>query len=155
MKYTAESRVSRLRVILRFGVLMSLLSLPVLATPSVQPSSQIQVARRFLLAVLGGEFPAAYALLAPEVSRAITPQRFREAALPLYEQGQRHGSTIDLYKLGYRISDNNTTRSFVAFMFRSDTLAKLPKVQLDVTFRDSTARQVLSFGLVPAPQRQK
>jgi hypothetical protein len=130
-------------------------SLPVLATPSVRPPSQIQVARQFLLAVLGGKFPAAYALLAPEVSRAVTPQRFRAAALPLYEQGRRHGATIDLYKLGYRISDDNTMRSFVAFTFRSDTLAKVPQVQMDVTFRDSTARQILSFGLVPAPQRRK
>ncbi|QNH62917.1 hypothetical protein [Hymenobacter sediminicola] len=113
------------------------------------------MARQFLLAVLAGNYPAAYALLAPEVSAAVPLAQFQAAAQPLQQQGLQRQRTIDLYKLGYRISDNTTTRSFVAFMFRSDTLLPRPQVQLDVTFRDSTARQVLSFGLVPAPQSVK
>jgi hypothetical protein len=115
----------------------------------VAVASQIQVARQFLLAVLAGNYPAAYALLAPEVSQHVPLAQFRATAEPLYQQGQRYQPTIDLYKLGFRISDNQTTRAFVAFMFRSDTLQPRPQVQLDVMFRDTTARQILSFGLVP------
>ncbi|MBC6697009.1 hypothetical protein [Hymenobacter sp. BT190] len=129
---------------------------PVVAWP-VSPvvSSQIQVARQFLLAVLEGNYPAAYTLLAPEVSQHIPLARFQATAAPLYQQGQRYQPTIDLYKLGFRISADNTTRTFVAFLFRSDTLAARPHLQLDVTFRDTTARQVLSFGLVPLGEGRK
>jgi hypothetical protein len=37
----------------------------------------------------------------------------------------------------------------VAFSYKADTLQAHPHFQLDVTFRDSTARQVLGFGLLP------
>ncbi|SHK31212.1 hypothetical protein SAMN02746009_00693 [Hymenobacter psychrotolerans DSM 18569] len=131
------------------------LSVPLQGGAFQKPPSQVQVARQFLLAVLAGNYSAAYGFLAPEISAAVPLARFQAAAEPLYRQGQQRQRTIDLYKLGYRISDNATTRSFVAFMFRSDTLAARPQVQLDVTFRDSTARQILSFGLVPAPQAAK
>lgn len=127
---------------------------PVVAAP-VAVSSQIQVARQFLLAVLAGNYPAAYSLLAPEVSQNVPLARFQATAELLYRQGQRHQSTIDLYKLGFRISADNSTRTFVAFLFRSDTLALRPHLQLDVTFRDTTARQVLSFGLVPLGEGRK
>lgn len=124
------------------------------ASPEAQPS-QIQAARQFLLAVLRGEFDVAHRMLAPEVGTALTPARFRAVALPLYEQGRRYGPSIDLYKLGFRLRDGQRPQSFVAFMFKADTLASRPKMQLDVTFRDSTARQVFSFGLLPvaAPVR--
>ncbi|MDF7813140.1 hypothetical protein [Hymenobacter sp. YC55] len=117
--------------------------------------TQIQAARQFLLAVLRGEFDAAHRMLAPEVGSALTPARFRAVAQPLYEQGRRFGPAIDLYKLGFRLRDGQAPQSFVAFMFKADTLTARPRVQLDVTFRDSTARQVLSFGLIPlaAPVR--
>jgi hypothetical protein len=129
--------------------LLLLLWLP--ASAARRPS-QIQVARQFLLAVLRADYPAAYQLLAPEVSAAVTPARFRAAAQPLYEQGQRRQPAIDLYKLGLRISEQNDVRNFYSFTFRSDTLAPKPEVQLDVTFRDSTATRILSFGLIPSPQ---
>ncbi|WBA40545.1 hypothetical protein [Hymenobacter canadensis] len=128
---------------------------PAVAVKPVAISSQIQVARQFLLAVLAGNYPAAYALLAPEVSRNVPLARFQTTAEPLYRQGQRYQPTIDLYKLGFRISADNSTRAFVAFMFRSDTLAPRPHLQLDVTFRDTIARQVLSFGLVPLGEVKK
>jgi hypothetical protein len=123
-------------------------TLPAAVAAETAGTSQIQVARRFLLAVLTGNYPAAYALLAPEVSQSVPLARFQAMAEPLYQQGRRYQPTIDLYKLGFRISADNSTRTFVAFMFRSDTLAPRPHLQLDVTFRDTTARQVLSFGLV-------
>jgi hypothetical protein len=128
-----------------------MLSVPLgVASPAPQPS-QIQAARQFLLAVLRGEFDVAHRMLAPEVGSALTPARFRAVALPLYEQGRHYGPSIDLYKLGFRLRDGQHPQSFVAFMFKADTLAARPKV----TFRDSTARQVLSFGLIPlaAPVR--
>ena len=130
-------------------VMLLLLSVGLSAMrPAPQPT-QIQVARRFLLAVLHGEFQAAHGMLAPEVGRAITPAQFQAVALPLYQKGQHFKPTIDLYKLGFRLRDGQTPQSFVAFMFKADTLAARPEVQLDVTFRDSTARQILSFGLIP------
>ena len=148
-------RFSRLVVVRRLLVTCLLHFLPLSGAFAQKPPSQVQVARQFLLAVLAGNYPAAYAFLAPEVSTAIPLARFQAAAEPLHRQGRQHQPTIDLYKLGYRISDNGMTRSFVAFMFRSDTLLPRPQVQLDVTFRDSTARQILSFGLIPAPQSVK
>lgn len=128
---------------------------PAAGEPTTVATSQIQVARQFLLAVLVGNYPAAYALLAPEISQHVPLVRFQTMAEPLRQQGQRYQPTIDLYKLGFRISADNTTRTFVAFMFRSDTLAVRPHLQLDVTFRDTTARQVLSFGLVPLGEGRK
>jgi hypothetical protein len=131
-------------------LLLTLLSTPLSAsTPPMLPPTQIQVARQFLLAVLRGEFQAAQGMLAPEVGVALTRDRFRTAALPLYQRGQQVGPAIDLYKLGFRLRDGQVPQAFVAFMFKADTLAARPEVQLDVTFRDSTARQILSFGLIP------
>ncbi len=135
------------------ATLLLLSAVPLTARAPQRPAqSQIQVARQFLLAVLAGNYPVAYSLLAPEVSQHVPLARFQATAQLLYQQGQRHQPTIDLYKLGFRISADNTTRSFVAFMFRSDTLAPRPQMQLDVTFRDSTARRILGFGLVPLGQ---
>ena len=128
------------------GLLLSVS--PGAALPVRQPT-QVQVARQFLLAVLRGDFRGAQALLAPEVGSALTPARFRAVALPLYRRGQQLGPAIDLYKLGFRLRDGQAPQSFVAFVFRADTLARRPLMQLDVTFRDSTARQVLTFGLIP------
>jgi hypothetical protein len=51
-----------------------------------------------------------------------------------------------------RIGEKNDVRNFYSFLFKSDTLAPRPQVQLDVTFRDSTSTRILSFGLIPAPQ---
>jgi len=133
------------------GLLLALLLL--LAPPAVARPSQVQVARQFLLAILRADYAQAYQLLAPEVSAAVSPARFRAAARPLYEKGQQFRPSIDLYKLGLRIGEANDVRSFYSFMFKSDTLAPRPQVQLDVTFRDSTATRILSFGLIPAPQR--
>ncbi|QDA60758.1 hypothetical protein [Hymenobacter jejuensis] len=130
------------------ALLCILLVLPVAAS---QPS-QVQVARQFLMAILRGDYPKAYALLAPEVVAAVSPAQFRSAALPLHEQGRRYGQPIDLYKLGVRIEDSGNARFFYSFLFKNDTLNSVPKVQLDVTFRDSTATRVLSFGMIPALQ---
>ncbi|WP_375435587.1 hypothetical protein [uncultured Hymenobacter sp.] len=143
--FLAPIRVCRLIVM---GLLL-LISKPIGAEPSAPRLTQIQAARQFLLTLLRGEFQAAHRMLAPEVGSALTPARFRAVAQPLYEQGRRFGPAIDLYKLGFRLRDGQAPQSFVAFMFKADTLTARPKVQLDVTFRDSTTRQILSFGLIP------
>jgi len=151
-------RASSWRSAQQLALLLSL-SLLVLLKPSftaaetVKPS-QVQVARQFLLALLQRQYKQAYQLLTPEVSAAFTLQQFEAAAQPLIEQSQRHGRAFDLYKLGMRISDGPVTRYFYSFSFKSDTLQPKPSVLLDVSFRDSTATRVLSFGLIPAPQRK-
>lgn len=120
-----------------------------------QPPSQIQVARQFLLAVLRGDYRRARKLLAAENGKLIPLREFKAVAQPLYEQGQMLKPAIALYKLGYRFSDAGTTRNFYDFSFKSDTLQPRPRVLLDVSFRDSTARQILTFGLIPAPQKAR
>ncbi|GAA3948580.1 hypothetical protein [Hymenobacter algoricola] len=137
---------------MRRAALLVLLAVLALAPPAVARPSQVQIARQFVLAILRGDYDQAYQLLAPEVTAAVTPARFRAAAAPLYAKGQQFKPTIDLYKLGVRIGEANDVRNFYSFMFKSDTLAPRPQVQLDITFRDSTATRILSFGLIPAPQ---
>ena len=122
---------------------------PLLARPAQAPASQIQVARQFLLAVAHGDWAVAYGRLAPEVRQGLSVQQFRTAAEPLYQKAKHYGPTISLYKLGYRLRDTQKPQPFVAFSFKADTLQLYPHFQLDVTFRDSTARQILGFGLVP------
>ncbi|GGG29907.1 hypothetical protein GCM10011378_03180 [Hymenobacter glacieicola] len=109
----------------------------------------MQVARQFLLAMVRGEWAAAYQWLAPETRHDLSIEQFRTAAQPFLVQSQHYGPVIDLYKLGYRLRGEETPQPFVAFSFRADTLRRLPHYQLDVTFRDSTTRQVQGFGLVP------
>ncbi|RAK66796.1 hypothetical protein [Hymenobacter edaphi] len=117
------------------------------ASPAAEAPSQVQVARRFLLAVLAGHRAAAYRLLAPETQARVSADSFAVAVRPLYAEGQRRGTTIDLYKFGFRIGDTDT-QPFCAFMFRSDTTAARPQVQLDVTFGSNAARRVQGFGLL-------
>lgn len=113
------------------------------------PLSQVQVARRFLLAVVQGEWATAYSYLAPDVRQSITVEQLQVVAQPFRVQAGRYGKTIDLYKLGYRLRGAEAPEPFVAFSFRADTLRRVPHFQLDVTFRDSTSRQVAGFTLIP------
>jgi hypothetical protein len=117
------------------------------------PPAQAYLARQFLLAVLRGRYAEAYRLLDPAVQAALSPRQFRQAAAPLYQRGQQAGpGGIELYRLGLRIGENDDVRWFYAFTFRRDSVAPAP-VQLDVTFRDSTATGVLEFRLVPGKVR--
>ncbi|RTQ53177.1 hypothetical protein EJV47_00090 [Hymenobacter gummosus] len=125
-------------------LLLGLLWLPA----SAGPPAQAFLARQFLLAVLQGRFGVAYELLAPETRQQLSRQQFRQAAAPLYQRGQQAGPSIELYRLGLRLGENDDARWFYAFTFRSDSAAAAP-AQLDVTFRDSAATQVLEFRLVP------
>ncbi|PJJ54693.1 hypothetical protein [Hymenobacter chitinivorans] len=148
MKQIREFAAARRWLVLLGAVLL-------LAVPGLARPSQVQVARQFLLAVLRGEYPTAYALLTPEAQAKMSTRQFKAAVQPLRAQAQRRGQPFDLYKLGYRISEANEVRSFYSFMFKSDTLAGKPEVQLDVTFQDSTAGRILTFGLIPAPQSRR
>jgi hypothetical protein len=115
----------------------------------VQPATptQAQVAYRFLSEVLRADYPAAYRRLAPEVQRALPSAAFVKAAQPLQKLGQQRGAEIKLYKLGTRLSGRGKPGQwFYSFSFAKDSLLKPPPVLLEVTFRDTTARQVLGFG---------
>lgn len=116
------------------------------------PPSQMQVARQFLLAVLRADYTAAYSLLAPEVTQAVSRQQFQAAAQSLHQAGQRYQPAFELYKFGLRVGEGDDVRRFYAFTFKADTLAATPHVQLDVSFRDSAATRVLFFGLIPINQ---
>jgi hypothetical protein len=110
--------------------------------------TQAQVARRFLVEVLAASYPAAYRRLAPEVRGAVPVATFEAAARPLWQQGQAHGPAIELYQIGTRLgSDRRASQWFCRFSFASDSARRPPPVLLEVTFRDTTARAVLGFGL--------
>ncbi|GAB3289391.1 hypothetical protein ACFQT0_08475 [Hymenobacter humi] len=109
--------------------------------------SQGQVAWQFLRAILRADYTAAYARLAPEVRRAVSLAHFEEAARPLWRSGQRRGQQIELYKLGVRLGAGGSSRLFYSFTFATDSGKVPPPAVLEVTFRDTTARAVLGFGL--------
>ncbi|UOR05385.1 hypothetical protein MUN82_20970 [Hymenobacter aerilatus] len=118
-------------------------------------TSQVQLTRKFLLTVLQGKYRDAYPLLTSETRQHLTTAQFRTDSRVLYEHGKRFGPRITLYKLGFRFGDDQKAHPFYQFHFASDTLRPKPQVLLDVSFRDSTATQVMTFGLVPAPQKRK
>jgi hypothetical protein len=115
-----------------------------------QPAAptQAQVSYRFLNEILQADYPAAYRRLAPEVQRALSSAAFTTAAQPLQQLGQQRGADIKLYKLGTRLGGRGKPGQwFYSFSFAKDSLLKPPPVLLEVTFRDTTARQVLGFGV--------
>ncbi|SFQ65933.1 hypothetical protein [Hymenobacter arizonensis] len=125
-----------------------------LPSPPTRPArlAQGQAAWQFLRAVLRGDYSTAYSRLAPEVRRAVSLERFEEAAQPLWKSGQRRGQEIELYKLGVRLGAGNSSRMFYAFTFAADSGVVPPPAILEVTFRDTATRAVLSFGLRPGPR---
>ena len=111
--------------------------------------SQSQVGTTFLRAMLRSDCAGAYALLAPEVRRAVQLERFEAAALPLWRAGHQHSPQIELYKLGMRLSETGGSRLFYSYSFVADSNSKTPSVLLEVTFRDTAARSILGFSLRP------
>ena len=116
-------------------------------TPLTLQPTQAQVARGFLTAVVRGNYPQAYARLAPEVARAVSLAKFRAAARPFRVRALRLGTDLMLYKLGMRLEAQGSARLFYAFSFAADSVLVAPSVTLEATFRDTTARQVLSFTM--------
>lgn len=129
------------------GALLGLAGLGGSARPAAPAPTQPQVARRFLLEVLRADYPAAYRRLAPEVRAAVRLPAFAAAARPLWQQGQARGPAIELYQLGARLGDGQPSQWFCRFRFAADSARRPPAVLLEVTFRDTTARAVLGFGL--------
>jgi hypothetical protein len=128
----------------RLGLLASIVA----STQPVLPPTQAQVAQRFLGEILRADYPAAYHRLAPEVRAKLRPVAFAAAAQPLQQLGQQRGAAVRLYKLGTRLSGRGGPgRWFYSFSFASDSARRPPPVLLEVTFRDTTSRQVLGFGL--------
>lgn len=118
------------------------------AAPLLAAPSQVQVARQFLLAVLAGNWAAAYAWLSPDARAALPAAAFRSATLLLIAHTRHYGPAIDLYKLGYRLREGHPPQPFVAFTYRADTLRSGPHVQLDIAFPDSAARQIQEFRII-------
>ena len=120
--------------------------------PQPPQPTQAQVARRFLLEVLRAEYPAAYRRLAPEVQTAVPLAVFETAAQPLWQVGQARGPAVELYQIGARLgAGRNGSQWFYRFSFARDSARHPPPMLLEVTFRDTTARAVLGFGLRRRP----
>jgi hypothetical protein len=108
--------------------------------------TQAQVAYRFLTEVLRADYPAAYQRLAPEVHATLPRAAFATAARPLRQLGRQHGRAIELYTFGTHLSESGGSEPwFYRFSFAKDSIQKPPPVLLEVTFRDTTTRQVLGF----------
>lgn len=130
------------------GTLLVVAGLAVGVRAAAPAPTQAQVARRFLLDILRADYPAAYRRLAPEVRAAVPLPTFETAARPLWQQGQARGPGIGLYQLGAKLgSGRHSSQWFCRFAFASDSARRPPPVLLEVTFRDTTARAVLGFGL--------
>jgi hypothetical protein len=130
------------------GVGIGILLLGLAAAFGFQPATptQAQVARRFLGEVLREDYPAAYRRLAPEVQTTLRLPAFVAAATPLQHLRQQRGMAIELYKLATRLGGRGERGQwFYSFSFASDSARRPPPVLLEVTFRDTTARQVLGF----------
>jgi len=145
--------LKRLQRPLFFFLLVVLDSCSALKAQAPRRTSQVQITREFLLAILHKQDARAYKLLALETAQTMPLAQFKQAIQPLYAQGKRFGPTISLYKLGMRMGGQGT-RYFYDFSFRSDSLHPRPQVLLDVSFRDSTATRIMSFGQIPALQRK-
>ncbi|HET9503377.1 MAG TPA: hypothetical protein VFO93_07540 [Hymenobacter sp.] len=112
--------------------------------------TQAQVAYRFLTEVLRADYPAAYRRLAPEVRAGLPPAAFATAARPLRQVGRQRGQRIELYTFGTHLSERGAGEPwFYRFSLVKDSLQKPPPVLLEVTFRDTTTRQVLGFRVRP------
>ena len=115
------------------------------AQPALPPT-QAQIAQRFWGEILRADYPAAYRRLAPEVRATLRPVAFAAAAQSLRQLGQQRGAAVELYKLGTRLSGRGGRGQwFYSFSFSSDSARRPPPVLLEVTFRDTTTRQVLGF----------
>jgi hypothetical protein len=108
--------------------------------------TQAQVAYRFLTEVQRADYPAAYRRMAPEVRATLPQAAFTTAARPLQKLGKQRGRAIELYTFGTHLSERGGSEPwFYRFSFDKDSLQKPPPVLLEVTFRDTTTRQVLGF----------
>jgi hypothetical protein len=108
--------------------------------------TQAQVAYRFFTEVLRADYPAAYRRMAPEVRATLPQAAFTTAARPLRQLGKQRGRAIELYTFGTHLSERGGSEPwFYRFSFDKDSLQKPPPVLLEVTFRDTTTRQVLGF----------
>jgi len=108
--------------------------------------TQAQVAYRFFTELLRADYPAAYQRLAPEVRATLPQAAFTSAARPLRQLGKQRGRAIELYTFGTHLSERGGSEPwFYRFSFAKDSLQKPPPLLLEVTFRDTTTRQVLGF----------
>lgn len=124
-----------------------------LAQPEPPRNTQVQATRQFLTAALRGD-TAAIRWLAPELRRKLGVVGVQRALAPLAVAGQRRGSEIELYKLGWWLEADGSSRPFVAYSWAADSAKHRPKREwLQVAFRDSAARQIVEFELRSATQK--
>lgn len=109
-------------------------------------NTQVQAARQFLSAALRSD-TAAIRWLAPELRQQLGAAGMQKSLAVLAAAGQRRGMDIELYKLGYWLEADGSSRPFVAYAWAADSALKLKREWLQVAFRDSAARQVLEFEL--------
>lgn len=110
-------------------------------------NTQVQATRQFLSAALRGD-TAAIRWLAPELRQKLGAAGVQRALAPLAAAGKRRGTDIELYKLGFWLEADGSSRPFVAYAWAADSSKYRPKREwLQVAFRDSTARQVMEFEL--------
>ena len=114
----------------------------------VRKASQVQVGMHFLMEVLRGDYPAAYARLDATERGRVAFGTFRDSARVLWARGEARGRPIELYKLGFRVGDTGPPQGFVAFSFAADSLAQPKPEWLEVTFRDGKALGVAGFRKV-------
>lgn len=140
---------------LRRGILLAGLAGPALALPAAAPiPTQAQVSYRFLTELLRADYPTAYRRLAPEVRAKLPLLAFITATRPFRQQGHRRGRAVELYTFGTHVGERGGGGHepwFYRFSFAADSLQKPPPVLLEVTFRDTTARQVLGFRVRARP----
>ena len=106
------------------------------------------MAYRFFTEVGRADYPAAYRRLAPEVRATLPQAAFATAARPLRQLGKQRGRAIGLYTFGTHLSERGGSEPwFYRFSFDKDSLQKPPPVLLEVTFRDTTTREVLGFRI--------
>ena len=109
-------------------------------------NTQVQATRQFLNAALRGD-TAAIRWLTPELRQQLGKAGVQRALAPLAAAGRRRGKDIELYKLGYWLEADGSSRPFVAYAWAADSVLKPKREWLQVAFRDSAARQVLEFEL--------
>ena len=121
-------------------------AMALLTAPQAPRNTQVQATRHFLAAALRGE-PRAARWLEPELRRTLGPAGVKGVLGQLAATGRRRGTAVELYKLGFRLEEDGTARPFVAYAWAADSGLARKREWIDVAFRDTAARQVLSFEL--------
>lgn len=107
-------------------------------TQEVPRNTQVQATRQFLAAVLRGDTTTAKRWLSANLQASDAGH----ILAPLVDAGRRHGTNIELYRLGFLVGDD-TQQPFVTYAWAADSAVERPlRASIQVVFRDTAARQV-------------